>query len=188
MCYKCLMTIRDDRRAAALERMGDHVLRMGLASASLRPLAAAAGTSNRMLLYYFADKEDLLGEVLRHLAARFFARLEEAGPPQRKPMAMLLAEVWHAVRTADLAPYMRLWLELAARAARGEEPHRSIAEGIARETLAWAAARLEAADEDEARAAAALLMATLDGMVLLAAVGHEAAAEAALSRLSPPRS
>ena len=54
------MNIRNDRREAAIERMADHVLSEGLAAGTLRPLAAAAGTSDRMLLYYFADKDELL--------------------------------------------------------------------------------------------------------------------------------
>jgi len=45
------MSVRTDRRQAALERMADHLLREGMTGASLRPLAAAAGTSDRMLLY-----------------------------------------------------------------------------------------------------------------------------------------
>ena len=36
----------------------DHVLRNGLIGLSLRPLGAAIGTSDRMLLYHFRDKDD----------------------------------------------------------------------------------------------------------------------------------
>ena len=54
------MNFRNERREAAIERMADYVLSEGLGAATLRPLAAAAGTSDRMLLYYFADKDELL--------------------------------------------------------------------------------------------------------------------------------
>ena len=47
------------RREDAIERMTDHILLKGLAGATLRPLAAAAGTSDRMLLYYFADRDEI---------------------------------------------------------------------------------------------------------------------------------
>ena len=63
------MNTRDERREAAIERMADHVLAEGLAAATLRPLAAAAGTSDRMLLYYFADKDELLTATLARISA-----------------------------------------------------------------------------------------------------------------------
>ena len=69
------MTIRAQRREMVLERMCDHVLVNGLASATLRPLAAAADTSDRMLLYYFDDKDDVMTAVLEHIAARMIGTL-----------------------------------------------------------------------------------------------------------------
>src|SRR5580693_6683546 len=74
------MSIRDERREAAIERMADHLLLEGLGAATLRPLAAAAGTSDRMLLYYFSDKDELLSATLQRLAARMTAQLDEAVP------------------------------------------------------------------------------------------------------------
>jgi AcrR family transcriptional regulator len=43
------------RRAEIIQRLTDYVLAEGLSAASLRPLAKAAGTSDRLLLYYFND-------------------------------------------------------------------------------------------------------------------------------------
>lgn len=174
------MTVRDDRRAAALECMADHLLREGLAGASLRPLAAAAGISDRMLLYYFRDKDELLTELLAHVAARLARQLEsaatDAGP---LPFADLLVELWTSVRSDALRPTMRLWVELAAVAGRGEEPHRTVAGRIADGFLAWVAGRLRVEREEDRRATAALLLATVDGLALLDAVGRGAVADEA---------
>ena len=49
------------RREALAERATDWALEHGLIGLSLRPLAAAIGTSDRMLLYHFADRDDLVG-------------------------------------------------------------------------------------------------------------------------------
>lgn len=174
------MTIRDDRRAAALERMADHLLREGLSGASLRSLAAAAGTSNRMLLYYFLDKNELLGAVLDLLAARLLQRLEAATKTAARPYGALIKEIWATVRTDALRPYLQLWLELAAAAGRGEQPHRAAAERIADGFLAWVRARLLTDREADRSAQAALLLATIDGLALLAAAGHAKAADRAL--------
>src|SRR5271168_3927390 len=123
------MTIRDDRREAAIERMADHVLAECLAAATLRPLAAAAGTSDRMLLYYFADKDELLTATLARIAARMTAQLDDAipiGPLRSFPV--LLEEVWTALSSESLKPFMHVWLDLAAGAARGVHPHLGLAE------------------------------------------------------------
>ena len=51
------MVEASDKRAALIDKLADHVLADGLLHASLRPLAKAVGTSDRMLLYYFKDKD-----------------------------------------------------------------------------------------------------------------------------------
>ena len=50
-----MMTRRDERRAKIVEKLARHVLRAGLGGTGLRRLAAVAGTSDRMLLYYFEN-------------------------------------------------------------------------------------------------------------------------------------
>jgi len=42
-----------DRREDLLDRVTDHVLEHGLIGLTLRPVAAAIGTSDRMLIYHF---------------------------------------------------------------------------------------------------------------------------------------
>lgn len=165
--------IRARRRAAAIAAMADHVLTEGLAGATLRALAQAAGTSDRMLLYHFASKEEILAETLAAIAARLTGALEAtlpAGVPL--PAADLTRQLAAAVAAPDLKPFMALWLELAAAAARGEEPHRSIAGAIADGFLAFIAARLP---EGPAQAAqAARVLATVEGLALLDALGRPA--------------
>lgn len=46
-----------------LPKLAAHVLRHGLGSASLRPLAKAAGTSDRMLIYHFGSKDALVAAL-----------------------------------------------------------------------------------------------------------------------------
>ena len=180
------MNVRDDRREAALERMADHLLLEGLGGASLRPLAAAAGTSDRMLLYYFKDKDELLTATLGRVTARLARLLDDAAPGQ-KPFATLLAELWAAFRSPALQPYMRLWIELAARAARNETPHRVIAGEIADRFHAWAADRLQVEREADRLPLAALLLATVDGLALLDAVGRGAMANNAATAAATAR-
>ncbi len=176
------MIIRETRRAAVLDRIADHMLAHGLAPSSLRALAKAAGTSDRMLLYYFADKDELIVAALQTIVARFAAALDAvSGGGGRLPPSVLLAEVAAIVRGPAVQPYMRLALELAARAAHGEEPFRSVSGRIADGFAAMIAARLEVTEEADRQPTAARLLALLDGAIMLDALGRPALADAALS-------
>jgi AcrR family transcriptional regulator len=50
-------------RQRLLERVADHVLEHGASELSLSELARAVGSNNRMLLYYFGSKDDVLSEA-----------------------------------------------------------------------------------------------------------------------------
>jgi AcrR family transcriptional regulator len=179
------MTVRDDRREAAIERMADHVLAEGLAAATLRPLAAAAGTSDRMLLYYFADKDELLAATLDRIAARMTAQLDDAIPAEpRRPFPVLLEQVWAAMASESLRPFMPLWLDLASGAARGLQPHRNVAGEIADGFLAWVTIRLQPEEGGEEPLSAPLFLAAIEGMYLLKAIGRGALADSAVIELA----
>jgi AcrR family transcriptional regulator len=56
-----------ERKAALLENLIDYLVRRGVADLSLRPMAAAVGTSARLLIFHFGSKEQLLTEVLESM-------------------------------------------------------------------------------------------------------------------------
>jgi AcrR family transcriptional regulator len=180
------MNVRELRREAAIERMADYVLLEGLGAATLRPLAAAAGTSDRMLLYYFDDKDELLTATLNRIAARMIAKLDDALPIEpRQPFATLLAQVWAALSSAQLEPFMPLWLELVSGAARGLRPHREIAGKISDALLAWVTIRLpEEHSSDKPPSIAPLFHACIEGIYHLKAIGRETLAESAIVELT----
>jgi AcrR family transcriptional regulator len=98
-----------ERRNRTLAKVADYVLENGLEGVSLRPLAAALGTSTRMLLYDFGSKEALVDEALEEIRRRLAGRLAElqAGRDQ----AETLAEVWKWVSADQRVPFMRLFFE-----------------------------------------------------------------------------
>jgi AcrR family transcriptional regulator len=100
------------RRDALLAAAGDHVLEHGMADLSLRPLAAALGTSPRMLLYHFGSKEQLVADVLAaarvrqaELTAAWWAAQPELSP------AELLLRFWRW-QIAEHRPFLRLFFEI----------------------------------------------------------------------------
>ena len=60
----------ETRRRDLLERIADDVQLNGLANFSLRRAARAAGTTHKVLLYHFADADDLLAQAVAELRAR----------------------------------------------------------------------------------------------------------------------
>ncbi len=179
------MNIRNDRREAAIERMADHVLSEGLVAATLRPLAAAAGTSDRMLLYYFADKDELLTATLDRIATRMMVQLDSAIPVEpRRSFPVLMKQVWAALASKTLQPFMPLWLDLAAGAARGLQPHRDVAGEIADGFLVWVTIRLQPESDGEPSLLAPQFLASIEGMYLLKAIGRGAIADSALIKLA----
>ncbi len=172
-----LMSNREIRRAEALRRIAKHLLEAGLPGSGLRSLAEAAGVSDRMLLYYFSNKNEVLTLALGLLAADMAAALDHAIPASPKhDFIELRHQIREAVRGSVLRPFMRLWLEIASRAARDEPPYREFAGLMADGFAAWISLRLQGAHESEA----ALLLATIDGIVLLDAIGRGNLADVAI--------
>lgn len=171
------------RRQEILERLADHVLAHGLRGASLRPLAAAAGTSDRMLLHYFVDKEELLTATLTLITQRLITMLEGA---RAEPLSFqrLVPQLVGVLNDSHVRPYMRLWLELVAFAGAENEPFRSIARQIATTMLSWIAAALHVEREEEREPLAALTLTLIEGFVLFDALGEGAISRAALAGLA----
>ena len=161
----------DVKRGELLDRLADYVLANGLSAATLRPLARAAGTSDRMLLYYFPDKDAVIAAVVGRIAERMTAVLDSRRAPKPLPLGELQAQLSQIVFADDLWPYMRLWLELASRAAHGEAGLRRIGEAIGRGFLAWGEAQLDAPDRATRTRDAARLMISIEGMLVLRGIG-----------------
>lgn len=170
----------DTRRRAVAERLADYLLENGLHAASLRPMAAASGTSDRMLLYYFADKNEILTVTLTVIAERLVQLLNDALPGVQ-PYSELLPKVTGLLLSPSVKPYMQIWLELVALASRNQEPYRTIAGQVADGFLQWTAGRLLVQNEDQRIPTAALLLATVDGLALFNALGRDAIVTAALT-------
>jgi AcrR family transcriptional regulator len=159
------------KRQEMLEQIADHVLSVGLTGLSLRPLAAAIGTSDRMLLYYFADKNELITETVIHVSNRLMVRLQsELFQPE--PYEALLPKIHALLIQADYRPFMRIWFELVALAARNEEPFKTISCQIMDAFLEWVSAHLVVESEADRPARAALLLGTIEGFLLLNYVGR----------------
>jgi AcrR family transcriptional regulator len=181
-----------DRQAPTTEPTGrDRLLRdaityvaeHGLADLSLRRLAAAIGTSHRMLIYHFGSKDGLVVAVIRAVEEQQRTRLAELElDPARSP-ADLARRMWQHLSDPALWPNERLFFEMYGHALQARAPGsadflRDIVESWL-EPIA-AIRRAQGVAPDVARAQARLDLAITRGLLLdLLATGDRAGADAA---------
>lgn len=165
------------------------MLNSGLSATSLRQLAAAAGVSDRMLLYYFADNAEVLAAAMAQIAGDIGVQLAEAIPPgPLLPPATLIGAAARITTAPAMKPYMRLWIEVVAASARGEAPFPAIAREIATGFRLWIEARLDPAGLPDPVGTVALILATVDGLALLDLCSDEGiTARAAQAAQTPGR-
>ena len=158
------------KRLEMAERIADSLLDCGMAQIPLRELASRLGTSDRMLLYYFSDKADLIRCSLDIVSARMAGRLADVLPAEARAPGLLADAALHLLLSQPMAPYMAVWGDLVAHAGRGEQPFRAIAEAIMAGWQAWIEGRLDGVDEDDRPRIAAAILVMLEGARQLEAI------------------
>jgi AcrR family transcriptional regulator len=148
----------------------------GIGDRSLRHIAAAVGTSHRMLLHHFGSREELLLAVVQELEGRQAARL---GDLPDDPVEAARA-LWADLRAVELRPFERLFFECYARAAQGEPPFTRLLPGA---VYAWLDAVAERAPGTVDPTLIRLGLAVTRGLLLdLVGTGDEAEVGAAHAR------
>ena len=133
----------------------------GLHRLTFGRVAARVGTSDRMVVYYFPAKADLVGAVLVELGLRLQASLTPAVASPVADHAALVRALWPHLAQPAADPVFALFFEAAGLAAAGMIDAR----GRARRSEATAAIVL------------------VDGLLLLRQVAGPAAADDAARRL-----
>lgn len=110
-----LDTAASPRRVELLDASYAYVLEHGLTGLSLRPLAAATGTSPRVLLYLFGSKDNLLRELLararREQVTMVAAALDPGTVAGRDGFDALVDRLWHWLSAPEQRPTVRLTYE-----------------------------------------------------------------------------
>jgi hypothetical protein len=105
---------------------------------------------------------------MERLAGRMAQRLSAAIPEGAglAPVA-LMAQAGRFVLDQDFLPYMRLWLEVVAAAARNEDPFATISKQVTQGFLDWIGQRLDEPPGPAREGTAAMVLALVDGLVLV---------------------
>jgi len=174
-----------DRRAKLLKKIVDYMLRHGIVDLSLRPLAAALGTSPRMLLYFFGSKEQLLADALTEGRARLQREFVRALSTRsgRKEQLRLAWEVWSSKENKRGS---RLFLESYALAMRDRKRFPGFLERLVKDWLPFFEHAVAAAgvETERVQPLATVILATIRGLQLdMLATGEQARVDGAFREL-----
>jgi AcrR family transcriptional regulator len=152
------------RRQELLDAVVTELQRGGIGDRSLRDIAAAIGTSHRMLIHHFGSRDGLFTDVVRRIEEdqrRFLETLD--APPEQMALVM-----WQRLSDPQLWPAERLLFECYARASRGEEPYASLLPGLVDDWLDRVVALGQAGDPTDpgSRARVRLSLALFRGLLL----------------------
>jgi AcrR family transcriptional regulator len=171
-----------DPRGKLLDAAIDHIAARGISDLSLRELAAAIGTSHRMLIHHFGSREALWVEVIRAVEARQRALLAEVIPDPDASVGDLMRQWWAHISDESLWANERLFFEVYGQALQGRPGTVELLDGIVDSWLEPAAQGFMAygLEREEALAQARLGLAVSRGLLLdLLATGDRDAVDAA---------
>lgn len=174
------MNKKSDKKDVLLSAMSAHVLEHGLNTASLRPLAEAARTSDRMLIYHFGSKDILIKELLEYLAANLAGLLTRALPEKRADTRRrCVEEVLAVMRAPEVQGYIRIWFDILSAARNGHMAHGETGKQVIDLFKDWLLTRVPETEEQPEQLAAALLT-LVEGVLVMDSVYREDYAQTAI--------
>ena len=155
-------------RERLLHKAIAHIKDRGLSDLSLRELAAAIGTSHRMLIHHFGSKEGLWVEVIRAVEEQQRAALPEIVPDPSADPAEAMRAWWRHISDPSLWPNERLFFEIYGQALQGRPGTTELLDGIVDNWLEPATEinMAQGMDRDTARAVGRLGIAVTRGLLL----------------------
>jgi AcrR family transcriptional regulator len=168
-------------RRRLLDAAIDHIATRGISDLSLRELAAAIGTSHRMLIHHFGGAEGLRVAIVQAVEERQRDALAGLAPDESLPLGEAMRLWWRHISDPGLWANERLFFELYGQALQGRPGTTELLDGIVDAWLEPAATILAAHGFTEPRATARLGIAVTRGLLLdLLATGDRAAVDAAM--------
>ena len=167
---------REEILAGALAEVTDS----GLSQLSFGRVAKRLEITDRMVVYYFPTKDDLLTAVVVELGLQLQRLLEDAFGSDRLPPAELERRAWPVLTSQTGDRVFAAFFELVGLASAGLAPFKTLAPLLVEAWVDWLGPHLESSTAANRRKETLAIVARLDGLLLLrATIGAEAADMAA---------
>ena len=138
----------------------------GLSRLTFGRLARRLGISDRVIVYYFPSKNDLIGEVLLSVGERLRSALAPALSASVADHVDLVRVVWPVLARVEVDPVFALFFEAGGLAAAGIEPFEELVPQLVAGWIDWASGFIGGTPAQRRNEASAAI-ATLDGLLLL---------------------
>lgn len=157
----------------------------GLSQLTFGRLAKRLVVSDRVIVYYFPTKDDLISEVLVALGARLQATLASTLSTRSTDHRGLVRAAWPALATPAADPVFALFFEASGLAASGREPYRTLVPALLGGWIDWAAEQLSGTPAKRRREAATAI-AVIDGLLMLRQLAGPETADSAARLVARP--
>ena len=150
----------------------------GLSALTFGRVAKRLGISDRVVVYYFPSKDDLVGDVLVAMGTKLQETLAPAFVAPADDHLGLLRKAWPMLARTEADPVFALFFEASGLAATGREPYRTLLPQLVEAWIAWAAEFIRGTAARR-RAEAEAAIAVIDGLLLLRQLAGPDAAQRA---------
>jgi len=154
----------------------------GLSQLTFGRLAKRLEISDRIVVYYFPTKDDLIAEVLMAMGTQLQETLAPAFSSPADDHQALARAAWPVLARSRADPVFALFFEAAGLAAIDREPYRTIMSQLIELWIGWASGFVRG-DARRRRAEAEAAVALIDGLLLFRHLAGAEAAERAARRL-----
>ena len=154
----------------------------GLSHLTFGRLARRLGVSDRVIVYYFPSKTELIVAILTDLAVQLQAVLADAFTEPAASHGELVRAAWPVLATEEVDPIFGLYFEAIGQATAGVEPFAGLAGRLIEGWISWLTGFFTG-DPESCRAEATATLALLDGLLLMRQLAGGAAADRAATQL-----
>ena len=153
----------------------------GLSQLTFARVAKTLDTSDRVVVYYFPSKDELVSAVLMAVGLELQVTLGQAFTEPSTNHHELASKAWPVLSRPEADAVFALFFEATGLAAAGREPYASLVPQLIEAWISWAAEFIQSAPDPRGEAAAAIAM--IDGLLLLRQTAGPEEADRAASRL-----
>ena len=159
------------------------VLTEGVSTLSFGRVAKELEISDRMVVYYFPTKAELVTAAVLAIGADLQLMLEKAFGSEPLDAKELMRRAWPVLSLKKAQPMFNGFFEIIGLASAGQAPYADLAPVLMNGWIDWLATRVNAPTKTRKREVAASIVAQIDGLLMIRRISGEQIARGAAREL-----